>query len=163
MAAETTCEFSLPRQPDLAQVRQGLHTNSCGILVADERSFTHAFRSRRNRRLPPPWCRNNHRGQEKNHQGRGKALPQTQRHSGRPDHRGSCRECRPGRRPRRHRPGGPGQGLRGAARSIHRGADQLVAPLQGEPRKTRVRRCHQSLRGRSRPVAPRSRPRTFRR
>ena len=30
---------------------------------------------------------------------------------------------------------GPRPGLRGVAPAVHRGADQLVAPLQGEPRK----------------------------
>src|ERR1035437_2862644 len=33
------------------------------------------------------------------------------------------------------------------ARSAHRGADQLVTALQGQPREARVWRCHQGRRG----------------
>ena len=50
--------------------------------------------------------------------------------------------------------------LRAAAR---RGADQLVAPLQGQPREARLRRRHQGRRGRPRPLAPREGPRPVRR
>ena len=39
-------------------------------------------------------------------------------------------------------------------RPPHRGADQLVAPLQGQPREARLRRRDQGGRGRPRPVAP---------
>ena len=55
------------------------------------------------------------------------------------------------------------QRLRRASRPVHRGAHQLVAPLQGEPREARLRRRHQGVRGRPRPVAPRPGPGALRR
>ena len=51
---------------------------------------------------------------------------------------------------RRARPG-----VRGAPRPAHRGADQLVASVQGQPREAGLRRREQGRRGRSRPLAAR--------
>jgi RNA polymerase-interacting CarD/CdnL/TRCF family regulator len=47
-------------------------------------------------------------------------------------------------------------------RAPHRGADQLVAPVQGEPREARVGRREQGGRGRPRPLAPGEGPRPVR-
>src|SRR3954453_13440629 len=62
----------------------------------------------------------------------GRGPPENAGYGGcRPAGAGPRRQRRVRRSPRRRRSGGSGPRVRGASRPAHRGADQLVAPLQG--------------------------------
>ena len=118
-------------------------------------AVTYDFQGRRDRCLSASRCRLDRGNRRAHYQGREEDLPAAEGRAGRSDGAGSGRQRRDRRRPRRRRPGGSGPGVRGAARAAHRGADQLVASVQGQRREARLRRRQQGRRGRPRPVAPR--------
>src|SRR4051794_2080170 len=102
--------------------------------------LAHDIYRRRNGCLPKS-RRSGHRGhRDQTDQGGGQAVPRSpHRRTAGPGRSGPGMQPRPGRGPRRCGQGRAGPGLRRAAGGAHRGADELVAPLQGEPREAALR------------------------